>query len=70
MPIYNGVEYIDESVSSILAQTYTEWELIIGVDTSQCKLYIWLRENMKNMGTFEFLIYTMSVENQTRLMKW
>ena len=32
MPIYNGVEYIDESVSSILAQTYTEWELIIGVN--------------------------------------
>ena len=32
MPIYNGVEYIDESVSSILAQTYTDWELIIGVN--------------------------------------
>jgi teichuronic acid biosynthesis glycosyltransferase TuaG len=32
MPIYNGIEYIDESVSSILAQTYTEWELIIGVN--------------------------------------
>lgn len=32
MPIYNGIEYIDESVMSILAQTYTEWELIIGVN--------------------------------------
>lgn len=32
MPIYNGIEYIDESVSSILAQTYTDWELIIGVN--------------------------------------
>ena len=32
MPIYNGIEYIDESVSSILAQTYNEWELIIGVN--------------------------------------
>jgi len=32
MPIYNGIEFIDESVSSILNQTYTEWELIIGVN--------------------------------------
>lgn len=32
MPIYNGIEYIDESVSSILSQTFTEWELIIGIN--------------------------------------
>lgn len=32
MPIYNGIEFIDESVSSIMQQTYTEWELIIGVN--------------------------------------
>jgi teichuronic acid biosynthesis glycosyltransferase TuaG len=32
MPIYNGIEFIDESVSSILSQTYTEWELLIGIN--------------------------------------
>ena len=32
MPIYNGIEYIDESVSSILKQTYTNWELLIGIN--------------------------------------
>ena len=32
MPIYNGIEYIGDSVSSILAQTFTGWELIIGVN--------------------------------------
>jgi teichuronic acid biosynthesis glycosyltransferase TuaG len=32
MPIYNGIEYISESVNSILAQTFTEWELLIGVN--------------------------------------
>lgn len=32
MPIYNGIEFIDESVSSVLAQTYSNWELIIGVN--------------------------------------
>jgi glycosyltransferase involved in cell wall biosynthesis len=32
MPIYNGIEFIDESVSSIMNQTIGEWELIIGIN--------------------------------------
>ena len=32
MPIYNGINFIEESVSSILRQTYTNWELIIGIN--------------------------------------
>ena len=32
MPIYNGIEFIEGSVSSVLNQTFTEWELIIGIN--------------------------------------
>lgn len=32
MPIYNGIEFIDESISTILYQNYPHWELIIGVN--------------------------------------
>lgn len=32
MPIYNGIEFIEESVFSILAQTYDKWELIIAIN--------------------------------------
>jgi teichuronic acid biosynthesis glycosyltransferase TuaG len=32
MPIYNGIEFIGESINSIKAQTYTEWELLIGIN--------------------------------------
>ena len=32
MPIYNGIEYISESVGSVLCQTFKEWELIIAVN--------------------------------------
>jgi glycosyltransferase involved in cell wall biosynthesis len=32
IPIYNGIEFIEESVQSVLLQTYEEWELIIGVN--------------------------------------
>jgi glycosyltransferase involved in cell wall biosynthesis len=32
MPIYNGIEFISESVNSIINQTFIEWELIIGIN--------------------------------------
>jgi teichuronic acid biosynthesis glycosyltransferase TuaG len=32
MPIYNGIEFINESVLSILQQTYDKWELLIGIN--------------------------------------
>lgn len=32
IPIYNGIEFIEESVSSVLNQTYNKWELIIGIN--------------------------------------
>jgi glycosyltransferase involved in cell wall biosynthesis len=32
LPIYNGIEFIEESVSSVIAQTYSEWELLIAIN--------------------------------------
>jgi len=32
MPVYNGVEYIQESVSSVINQTEKNWELIIAIN--------------------------------------
>jgi glycosyltransferase involved in cell wall biosynthesis len=32
IPIYNGIEFIDESVGSIIEQTYKNWELLIGIN--------------------------------------
>ena len=35
IPVYNGIEYINESVTSVLDQSYDNWELIIGVNGHQ-----------------------------------
>ena len=32
IPIYNGIEFINESVGSVIDQTYVDWELIIGIN--------------------------------------
>jgi len=32
IPIYNGIEFINDSIQSVLMQTYGEWELLIGVN--------------------------------------
>lgn len=32
MPIYNGIEFLEQSLLSIIKQTYKNWELIIGIN--------------------------------------
>ena len=32
IPIYNGIEFIEESVGSVISQSYTNWELLLGVN--------------------------------------
>lgn len=41
IPIYNGIEFIDESVSSVLNQTFTEWELLIGINGHSENSYVY-----------------------------
>lgn len=62
MPAYNGAATIAESIESVLAQTYTDWELIICDDCSTDNTYeiasvytkrhpnIKLLRNEKNLG--------------------
>ena len=32
LPIYNGIEFIKESIPTVIYQTYKDWELIIGIN--------------------------------------
>jgi glycosyltransferase involved in cell wall biosynthesis len=32
LPIKNGIEFLDETLASIIAQKYTNWELLIGIN--------------------------------------
>ena len=37
LPVYNGERYLQESIESVLEQTYTEWELLLLDDCSKDK---------------------------------
>jgi len=43
IPIYNGIEFIEESVGSVLEQTFENWELIIGINGHPQDSEIYLR---------------------------
>ena len=32
IPIYNGIEFIDQAISSVFSQSYRDWEIIIGIN--------------------------------------
>jgi glycosyltransferase involved in cell wall biosynthesis len=46
MCAYNGMPYIRDAVSSIMAQTFTDWELIISDDGSNDGTREWLRDTL------------------------
>ncbi len=49
MPYYNADKYIRETVKAIIAQTYTEWELIIVDDCSPAPETASVLQNVKSM---------------------
>jgi glycosyltransferase involved in cell wall biosynthesis len=59
IPIYNGIEFIEDSVSSVLNQTYDEWELIIGInghppDSEVYKIAKKYEEKSEKIRVFDF----------------
>ena len=49
LPVYNGIEFIDESVNSIINQSYDKWELLIGINGHPQNSNVFLKAK-----TFEF----------------
>lgn len=32
IPVYNGIEYLEECINSVIIQTFTDWKIIIGIN--------------------------------------
>ena len=78
MPIYNGIEFINESVMSVLTQTYSEWELIIGINghppNSDClniaKTYEMMNSNIKVLDLHEIVGKSNSLNEMVKHCKY
>jgi glycosyltransferase involved in cell wall biosynthesis len=68
IPIYNGVEFIEESVSSVLDQTYDQWELLIGINghPQNSDVYKLAKEYEKKSGKIKvYDFYTIKGKSNT-----
>jgi glycosyltransferase involved in cell wall biosynthesis len=68
IPIYNGIEFIEESVSSVLNQTYEKWELIIGINghPENSKVYQIAKEYEKKSNKVKVIdFYTIKGKSNT-----
>ena len=63
IPVYNGYEFFDECISSIINQTYTSWESIIGVNghgDDSNPIFKMLQEKINKLEDKRIYIYNFS----------
>ena len=70
IPIYNGIEFIDESVSSVINQSFTNWEIIIAInghpENSEVFQIAKKYENKSELGKIRvFDFYTIKGKSET-----
>lgn len=62
-PSYNAEEYIDETIKSVINQTYTHWEMIIVDDISTDKTIDIVKEYAKKDSRIHYYILDEKVEH-------
>ena len=72
MPLYNGIEFLEESVKSVINQTYKNWEIIIGVNGYPEKSEVELKAsdiinnlNTNNIFSIRVIYYKTRGKSQT-----
>ena len=53
IPIYNGYEYFDECINSVIEQEYTSWELLLGINghgDDNNPIYLMLKDKVKKLN--------------------
>lgn len=65
IPIYNGVEYIEECIQSVIIQTYENWEIIIGINGHPYNSDVY--EIAKKYETDKIHVYDLGINSHTNL---
>ena len=74
LPIYNGIEFIDESVNSIINQSYDKWELLIGINGHSQNSNVFLKaktfEHDRRIRVYDFYNIKGKVDTLHELLKY
>lgn len=65
MPLYNGAEFLQDSVTSILNQSYQDWELLIGVNGLDESEYEKILDQIINFNDKRIKTFFYSVKSKT-----
>ena len=71
IPLYNGIEFLEQSLNSVINQTYNEWEVIIGINGHQFNSLIEqkansIKENIaKNDNRIRIIYYNTNGKSAT-----
>ena len=57
IPLYNGIEFIDECLNSIKAQTHKYWEVIIGVNGHTKDSPVYLKAKERETDKIHIILY-------------
>jgi glycosyltransferase involved in cell wall biosynthesis len=57
MPIYNGIEFLNESLESVKSQTYKDWEILIGVNGHKKNSDVFNTANKHSSSNIKVLDY-------------
>jgi teichuronic acid biosynthesis glycosyltransferase TuaG len=68
MPIYNGIEFIEESLSSVLSQTYNDWEIIIGINGHPKNSNIYQQAKKYEEKDKRIRIYDFTIKGKSRVL--
>lgn len=74
LPIFNGIEFIDESVNSVLDQSFKNWELLIGINghsenSDVYKIAKKFEEKHSRIKVFDFYTLNNKVDTLHSLLK-
>lgn len=57
MPVYNAEKYLNQSIRSVIAQTFTDWELIIVDDCSTDTSFSIAKKQVRLMKELRYINY-------------
>lgn len=57
IPLYNGIEFLDECLTSIEGQTHKDWEVIIGVNGHTLDSDVYLKAKRKESNKIRVILY-------------